>query len=77
MEGSIIAFSVIFLIIAMAGRQILNVLEDVLNEMEEKRSWVPKRYTHLAYIAGGLIITSTFGWLWCLFLIIFRAKYVF
>ena len=77
MEGSIIAFSIIFLIVALGGAALLRNLEDTLEEMSQKHGWVPRRYIYNAYIGAGIILTAGFGWLWCLLLMIFRTKYGF
>ena len=73
MEGSIITFSVIFLIVTAAGAALLKNLEDTVNEIAEKWGWIPKRCVYSAYIIVGIIITAGVGWLWCLLLIIFPS----
>lgn len=70
MEGSIIAFSIIFLIVTAAGAALLRNLEDTLEEISKKQGWVPHRYIYNAYITVGIILTAGVGWLWCLLLMI-------
>ena len=73
MEGSIIAFSIIFLFIAFAGAALLRNLEDTLNEISEmnkKNTWISRRYIYNAYISVVIIFAGGIGWLWCLLLMI-------